>query len=113
MPHKTAASLHSELSAAEVLGPFVLLILGLWPFAPQSQRSLRPVRWLFVLGALSLLLSYSVLYWSWPPVGFEASGLVWAAGLLGAVVFFGSAAALLAARAWGSKSMHTPSEHVV
>ena len=100
MPHKTAASLQSELSAAQVLGPLALLFLGMLPFSFHSQRAPHPVTWLLVLGGLLLLISYSVLHWSWPPVGFEASGLVWAASLIGAVVLFGIAIGLVVARAW-------------
>ena len=88
---RTAGALRSELSASEVLGPLVLLPLGIWPWS-TARSSPFPVVLLVAFGGILLLISYSVVHWAWLPVGFEAAPLVWAVcGVTGAVCLLAAA----------------------
>jgi hypothetical protein len=67
----------NELSAIQVLlVPLIALLCGMMPgkFLPRTTPSVVAMLLLIALGFLTL--GYSVLHWSWPPVGFEASGFV-------------------------------------
>ena len=73
-----------------------LLLLGMLPSDLKVHRlSVRAVAVPFATASAALaLLSYSVLNWAWPPVGFEASGLVWSLSRMAALVCIVVAAAL-------------------
>ena len=81
---RSAAGLRPELSAWQVFGPVALVALGVLPsrLFPSAAVSFA------IFGSTLLLVSYSVIYWAWPPVGFEASALVAVACLAGAALCF-------------------------
>lgn len=53
-----------------------------------------------IIGVLLLLVSYSTINWNWPPVGFEAAGIVWAVAILGGGFFCATALCLFAVSWW-------------
>lgn len=84
VPSRVAAGLHSELCATRVFGPVALLLMGVLP--SDLRRLPSAVALLLMLGGALLLISLGALNWAWPRAGFEASSLLWAASLAGAVL---------------------------
>ena len=81
-----AGELVPELSAAQVFGPPVLLLLGLAPTGWSAWRREQILVWLLVglCGAL-MVFSYGVQQWGWWPSGRGAPSLVRAVVLGGPI----------------------------
>lgn len=85
----SSASVKQELEAAQVLGPIMLLLLGIWPF---PWRHLSPLALLLVLTGLALIFG---TLWFDPTVRLSAvrvglfvlGVLLFVAGMYGGRVF--------------------------
>src|SRR5204863_5782551 len=114
--HCAAQTLQPRVSAWHVFGPVLLLAGGILPSQIGDARAVRlPLEAsLLAASAALVLLAYSVMHWAWPPVGFEASGLVWWFSNAAAAICFVAAVAVWALRAWRSRQARAHGrEHVV
>ena len=96
MPGQSAAALRSELSAPRTFR-LIALFFGVLPSHLRKHAPLVVVS-LLVLSAVLLIVSYSVLHWGWPPVGFEASAFVAVVSMAGSTLAFLIAVVIAVAR---------------